>query len=495
MASSTGLASLEGEIKDVDTSIKKVERQIVQVEEELNEPSLSEKEKDYLREKEDYLRKKEEQLREEKRQLREQLREEKLRAERLTGGASAWLASEDGVISCLKEVKEEMKEDLEKMKKDLETKMEGLMKPKIEVTASSCSSTKRKMIESLVVLPVQTIEWLSASVHVGRTIVVIKSSKTDYIFIPKAAWTKCQEDYGAKLVDGWKLQVERGATAEALLSMLPWIVGLYEAKVESVLSDGVLPVRAQALLEYLAVNDMQGWPTSDVIVLFGDLNRHYAIHAGRMDAGQPLRSIHVAGPALLTAVAEHAPATAEDINPESVTLGFIRALLNRRRTEEAGSCDGGAANSSEGGASGSGGSAANRRGGGAANSSRGGASGSGGGVVSSRQGEACDSERGSSGSGDAEAGGGSNDACNGAGAGSGGGEGSCSSGADSSDGGGGSFDGDEGLLEAARENAYAQACMSLLRLPEVYEPLGLKEPPTSFRPPSKEEYLARFRPY
>ncbi|KXZ41930.1 hypothetical protein GPECTOR_241g583 [Gonium pectorale] len=81
MASSTSLASLEGEMKGVDTSIKKLESQIVEVEEKLSEPGISEEEKQRLRKKEDYLRKEKEQLCKEKEQLRkkeEQLREEKL---------------------------------------------------------------------------------------------------------------------------------------------------------------------------------------------------------------------------------------------------------------------------------------------------------------------------------------------------------------------------------------------------------------------------------
>ncbi|GFR52904.1 hypothetical protein Agub_g15549 [Astrephomene gubernaculifera] len=338
--------------------------------------------------------------------------------------------------------------------------------------------------KGVVVLPVQSIEWLIATVDLGSIDAVIKSSKTDYVFIPEAAWAKCKKDFGAKLVDGWKLSVERGTTTDALRSMIGSIIGLYEAKTERRLNDGLRRVRAQALLEYLAVNHMKDWPTNDVIVLFGDLNTHYVVHAGRKDAGKSKRSIHVASPALLPAVAEHAPAMAADSSSESVTLGFIRALLGTRRTEEAGSPGEGAANSRGGDASGTG-EGASGTGEGASGTGEG-ASGHGRGASSSGGG--------ASGSGDAGSSGGSNDAHGGAGAGSGGGEGSCSSGADSSDGGRGSFDGDEGLLEAARENAYAQAYMSLLRLPEVYEPLGLREPPTSFRPATKEEYLARFRP-
>ncbi|PNH00136.1 hypothetical protein TSOC_014055 [Tetrabaena socialis] len=365
--------------------------------------------------------------------------------------------------------------------------------------------------EGVMVLPVQTIEWLSATVHLEDTSVIIKSSKTDYIFIPEAAWVKCQEDFGAELFEGWKLRVKAGmTTTDALLSMFGSIIGLYEAKTEKSLNAGLLRVRAQALLEYLAVNHMKDWPTNDVIVMFGDLNRHYVVHAGRKDAGKSKGSIHVASPAQLPAVAEHAPTTAEDGSPESVTLGFIRALLGTRRTDEAGSRGEGAANSrgagasgSGGGASGSGGGASGSEGGasssgegasgsgGGASGSGGGASGSGGGAANSRGGGVSRNGGGANGSGDAGADGGSIDAYSGSRADSSGGEGSCSSCADSPDGG---VDGDEGLREAARENAYAQACMSLLRLPEVYEPMGLTEPPTSFRPATKEEYLARFRP-
>ncbi|GIL77277.1 hypothetical protein Vretifemale_6756 [Volvox reticuliferus] len=62
----------------------------------------------------------------------------------------------------------------------------------------------------ITVLPVQSLEWLDANVHLGRTTVHIKSSKTDYIFVPEAAWATCQRVYGAKLIDGWKLGISGG---------------------------------------------------------------------------------------------------------------------------------------------------------------------------------------------------------------------------------------------------------------------------------------------
>lgn len=53
-----------------------------------------------------------------------------------------------------------------------------------------------------------------------------------------------------------------------------------------------------------------------------------------------------------------------------------------------------------------------------------------------------------------------------------------------------SCDGDEGLLEAAQDNFFAQAFMSVLRQPEMYrDVLGEDEPPTSFQPPTNEELM------
>ncbi|EFJ40881.1 hypothetical protein VOLCADRAFT_107945 [Volvox carteri f. nagariensis] len=144
------------------------------------------------------------------------------------------------------------------------------------------------------VLPVQTVEWLQATVNLGHKTIEIKPSKTDYIFVTGVAWAKCKEDFGAKLFNGWKLSVKDGMmTADALQSMLGSIIALYEVKTDVTLNKGLPGVRVQALIEYLAVNHMKDWPMNDVPVLFGDLNRHYVVHAGRKDAGQPQRSIHV----------------------------------------------------------------------------------------------------------------------------------------------------------------------------------------------------------
>ncbi len=53
-----------------------------------------------------------------------------------------------------------------------------------------------------------------------------------------------------------------------------------------------------------------------------------------------------------------------------------------------------------------------------------------------------------------------------------------------------SSDGDEGLLEAAQDNFFAQASMWVLRQPEMYhDELGEDAPPVSFQPPTSEELM------
>jgi hypothetical protein len=52
---------------------------------------------------------------------------------------------------------------------------------------------------------------------------------------------------------------------------------------------------------------------------------------------------------------------------------------------------------------------------------------------------------------------------------------------------------DEGLMEAARDNANAQAMMAVLRMPEVYEALGLDGPPSSYTPPTLGQLWGAYR--
>ncbi|PNW87833.1 hypothetical protein CHLRE_01g003650v5 [Chlamydomonas reinhardtii] len=341
--------------------------------------------------------------------------------------------------------------------------------------------------EGVVVLPVQDITWLQAEVVIDKTTIEISSGRTDYIFVTKAAWARCQEEYGAKL-QGRTLKVDAGHTpSEALHSMLGSICGLYEAKSPaSMLHDGVPKVRAQAVLEYVVINQMAEWPEDDVVVLFGDLNTHYAVHAGRNDPDRNAkRSLHVAGPARLQDAAEGSPATAAYSHPASITAAFLTALLCPRGNDATETRMEGAGSSGGGGTGGSGeGAGGNQQGGDATFHS--------GGATNAHDGGAGRSKQDASGSGGGPTGG-NKDAHSSAGAADRGGEGSVI-GADSSDEGGG-FDGDEGLREAAQTNWDAQVFMSLLRLPEVYQALGLSQPPTSFRPPTKEEFLAGFRPW
>ncbi len=115
----------------------------------------------------------------------------------------------------------------------------------------------------VVVLPVQTYEWLNATVHLDDTAVDIRRSKTDYIFIPEAAWAKCKDEFGAELHEGWKLRVTNGTPVNALQSMIGSIIALYEAKTEKRLTETLRSVFGQALIEYLAANHMKGWPKSE----------------------------------------------------------------------------------------------------------------------------------------------------------------------------------------------------------------------------------------
>ncbi len=110
----------------------------------------------------------------------------------------------------------------------------------------------------VVVLPVQPILWLRSDIVLAKSTIVISTSKTDYIFVTEEAWAKCQEAYGAT-IEGRKLCVKPGASAqEALRSMLDSLLGLYEAKSPDGLQrEGLPKVRAQAVLEYLAVNQMR----------------------------------------------------------------------------------------------------------------------------------------------------------------------------------------------------------------------------------------------
>ncbi|KAG2501110.1 hypothetical protein HYH03_000928 [Edaphochlamys debaryana] len=375
---------------------------------------------------------------------------------------------------------------------------EGAREDAEESVARAVPHLQKIVPPDVVVLPVQTCKLLNTMVRFDDINVAI-TGKTDYIFVPDWAWKDCQERFGAELAGGWQLTVEVDTVEDALRSLGPSIVGMYEAK--TTLRGVLKKVHGQALLEYLAANQMQDWPTNDVIVLYGDLNEHYVVHAGRKDAGQPTRSLHVASPpsARMPSVAEHAPAAAEVSSSKAVTLGFIRALLRTPRTKEAGGSGVGAAGAGGGGAASSRGGG----GGGVATSSRGGGGGAGG--SGNDAASSCGGDGGAGGSeGDAASSRGGDGGARGSGGGAttshGGpagdsGDACSSSGADRSGGDEEGFDGDEGLLEAAQENADAQTWLSILRLPEVYESQGLKEPPTSFQPPTKEALLRRIQPY
>ncbi|KXZ52104.1 hypothetical protein GPECTOR_10g1127 [Gonium pectorale] len=176
------------------------------------------------------------------------------------------------------------------------------------------------------VLPVQGISWLDRTVDFSPTTsIAIQSASTGYIFVEETTWADCQAQFGATVVEGHELHVADGCASDALEFMLPGIVGLYTVTADTV-TGGLMKLRTQALLQYLAVNDMRGWPKRDVVVVYGDLRSHNTVHAGRKPVDRIVRmpSLHVAWPAIMT--------DAAGSSPDSVTVGFIRALLCTPRT-------------------------------------------------------------------------------------------------------------------------------------------------------------------
>ncbi|KAG2494135.1 hypothetical protein HYH03_007773 [Edaphochlamys debaryana] len=253
--------------------------------------------------------------------------------------------------------------------------------------------------------------------------------------------------------------------------MLGSVLGMYEAKTpQSMKILGLPKVRAQVLLEYLAINQMRKWPEDDVVVLFGDLEETYAVHAGRNDTDKAPRSLHVAGPAHLSTMA-----------------ALMRALLSTERRCAAtvasmqGAGSSGCAGTTISGGSNRHGGSFSSRGGGAASSELE-ATDSGGGAGSNRHGGSFSSRGGGAASSELEA------------TDSGGGAGSYGS-KDAHSNCGGGFDGDEGLLEAAQANFDAQVFMRALRDPVVFKGLGMRQPLASFQPLTLEENKERIRPW
>eukprot|EP00198_Chlamydomonas_reinhardtii_P000960 XP_001690295.1 predicted protein [Chlamydomonas reinhardtii] len=312
----------------------------------------------------------------------------------------------------------------------------------------------------VVVLVASDARWLDCMVEFPGGRVKIGPSATDYIFVRKEAWEKCWENQGAEshmeAAAGSGTGMACSLSKEAVLSLAGSILALYEAKTDAGLRK-LGSVRGQALLQYLAINYMKNWPARDVIVIYGDFNDNYTIHAGRQDSGARMWSLHVAGPP--SAVPEHglgfaAASSSGSSSPCSVNAGFIRALMSTPRTVETSARAAGEA----AGAGGAGGG--------------GGAAGPGGGGGGGRLGDI----------------GGSGDSTPAVSSSGGGGRSGSSSGEDE-----GGFDGDEGLLEAAGDNYFAQAFMSVLRRPEVYRGVLQQDaPPTAFQPPTREELLDGF---
>ncbi|KXZ52114.1 hypothetical protein GPECTOR_10g1137 [Gonium pectorale] len=153
-----------------------------------------------------------------------------------------------------------------------------------ENTVSALKWLEENLVpEGVVVLPVQGVPWLDRTVDFSPTTsITIESSKTGYIFVKEATWTDCQVQFGAT-VEGHELRVANGCAFNALEFMLPGIVGIYTATANTVTA-GVLKLRAQALLQYLAVNDMLGWPTRGAAEPAGDGGEQEGEGSNRSDS-------------------------------------------------------------------------------------------------------------------------------------------------------------------------------------------------------------------
>ncbi|PNH06115.1 hypothetical protein TSOC_007567 [Tetrabaena socialis] len=354
----------------------------------------------------------------------------------------------------------------------------------------------------VVVLAVQDARWLDCTVDFLEGCVKIESSATDYIFVDEEAWEKCWEEHRAELIKVQQLEAAAGSsdgvkgslTKDAVLSLTGSVLAFYEAKTDASLKK-LDSVRGQALLQYLAINHMRNWPMRDIIVIFGNFNNNYTIHAGHQDSGGLKSSLHVAGPpSALSAVLEHGRNSSHSSSPSSVNAGFIQALMRPPQIDEVSAHEAVEAPGDEGPSSGgrrggSGGEGAGGRGGGGpgrggstqagSSSSSGGGAGGGGGAAAAGSSKQAGT---SNGNGEEAGGAGSSSAGS-----------SRTSSPDSGSSGGERFDADEGLLEAAQDNFFAQAFMSVLRQPAVYQGVLKQDaPPTSFQPPTREELMEKF---
>jgi hypothetical protein len=93
-----------------------------------------------------------------------------------------------------------------------------------------CRRSSAPVPADLVVLPVQSTMWLDGVVDLDGTTVIIKPSKTDYMFVQAKAWGVCKATFGASLKDGYKLVTANQTPQDALIFMLRHVVGLYEVK-------------------------------------------------------------------------------------------------------------------------------------------------------------------------------------------------------------------------------------------------------------------------
>ena len=113
--------------------------------------------------------------------------------------------------------------------------------------------------EGVLALPVQILGWLQGSFQFGSAgTLVIEQSKTDYIFVLERGWEEVSRMLDTK-VQGHRL-TNSSDLLPRLPHMLPFIIGFYEAKTPSSLTKNFNKCIAQAVLQYMAANQMRQRP-------------------------------------------------------------------------------------------------------------------------------------------------------------------------------------------------------------------------------------------
>ena len=115
------------------------------------------------------------------------------------------------------------------------------------------------------VWPVQSTSWLDASITCGDSgKFCVSNSKTDFILLTECAW----ESLDAHIRSG------RQVSSQQLTEVLQCVVAFYEAKTSKALLSDSNKAQRQAILEFLAGDNMRNCE-DHLVVLMGDGNVHY----------------------------------------------------------------------------------------------------------------------------------------------------------------------------------------------------------------------------